>query len=66
MLENLSSSVCNLWEKRQLHINTDFAVTGWTLCVIPHICKDAKDHSDSDHREKVNNFIKTIFYGASE
>ena len=24
MLESLSSSVCNLWQKRQLHINTDF------------------------------------------
>ena len=37
MLESLSSTVCNLWQKIKLHINTDFAVTGWTLCVIPHI-----------------------------
>ena len=36
------------------------------LCVIPHICKDAKNHSDSDHRKQVNNVIKTIFSGASE
>ena len=36
------------------------------LCVIPHIRKDAKDHSDSDHRKQVNNFIKTLFLGASE
>ena len=36
------------------------------LCVIPHICKDAKDHSDSDHRKQVNNVIKTLFSGASE
>ena len=27
MLESLSSSVCKLWEKRKLHINTDFEVT---------------------------------------
>ena len=27
MLESLSSSVCKLWQKRQLHINTDFALT---------------------------------------
>ena len=51
ILESLSSTVCNLWQKRQLHINTDFAVTGWMLCVIPHICKDAKDHSDRNHRK---------------
>ena len=42
MLESLSSTVCNLWQKRQLHINTYFAVTGWILCVIPHVCKDTK------------------------
>ena len=37
LLEILSYSVCKLWKKRKLHINTDFAVTGWMLCVIPHI-----------------------------
>ena len=36
------------------------------LCVIPHIRKDEKYHSDSDHRKQVNNFINTLFYGASE
>ena len=66
MLEILSSSVCKLWQKRQLHINTDFAVTGWMICVIPHILKDAKDHSDMNHREQVNNVIKTLFFGSSE
>ena len=66
MLESLSFSVCKLWQKRQLHINTDFALTGCMLCVIPQIRKDAKDHSDSDHRKQVNNFIKTLFSGASE
>ena len=62
MLESLSFSVCNLWQKRQLHINTDFVVTGWTLCAIPHIRKDAKYHSDSDHRKQVNNVINKLFY----
>ena len=61
MLESLSSTVCNLWQKRQLHINTDFAVTGWMLCVIPHIRKNAKDNSDRNHRKQVNNVIKTLF-----
>ena len=31
MLESLSFSVCKLWHKRQLQINTDFLVTGWML-----------------------------------
>ena len=62
----LSFSVCKLYQKRQLHINTDFSVTGWMLCVIPHIRKDAKDHSDSGHRKQVNNVINTLFSGGSE
>ena len=66
MLESLSYSVCKLWHKRQLHINTDFAVTGWMLCVIPHISKDAKDHLYSDNRKQDNNVINTLFSGASE
>ena len=66
MLEILSLSVCKLWQKRQLHINTDFSVTGWMLCVIPHIRKYAKDHSDRNHRKQVNNVIKTLFSGSSE
>ena len=66
MLESPSFSVCKLWQKRQLHIKTDFAVTVWMLYVIPHIRKDAKYHSDSDQRKQINNVIKTLFSGASE
>ena len=33
------------------------------LCVINHIRKDAKDHSDIDN--KVNNEIKTLFHALS-
>ena len=36
------------------------------LCLIPHIRKDAKDHSNSDHRKQVNNVINTLFSGAYE
>ena len=56
----------NFWEKRQLHMNTDFAVTGWMLCVITHISKYSKYHSDSDHGKKVKNVIKMLFHGLSE
>ena len=66
MSESLSFSVYKLWQKRKSHINTDFSVTGCMLCVISHISKDAKDHSYSDHRKKVNNVINTLFSGASE
>ena len=36
------------------------------LCVSPHIIRDAKYHSDIDHRKQVNNVINTLFSGASE
>ena len=39
-LENLSSIVFSLWHKRQLHMNTNFTVTGCMLCVTLHVLKD--------------------------
>ena len=65
MLESLISLVCSLCQKRQLHINTDFVVTGWMLCVIPHIRKKSKDHSDIYHMKQVKNLIKKLLYGLS-
>ena len=38
--ENICFVISNLWNKREEHINTDYAVTGWMLCVIPHISED--------------------------
>ena len=66
MLVRLSSSVCNIWQKIQIHINTHFSVTGCILCVIPHISNDSKYHSYSDHRKQVKIFIKTLFHGFTE
>ena len=61
MLGTLSFLVCSLWKKSQLHIITDFSVTGWMLCVILHIGKYPKDHSDSDNRKQVKSLIITFF-----
>ena len=66
MLEILSYSVCKLWHKIQIHINTDFAFTGLMLCVIPHIRKNAKYNSYSDHRQQVNNVNKKLFHAIPE
>ena len=66
MLVSLSSLVCTLWQKIKIRINTDFSVTGWMLCVITHVSKDAKDHSNSYHVKQVNIVIKTLFHGLSE
>ena len=61
MLISLSSLVCNIWQKIQIHINTGFEVNVWMICFIPHIRKDSKNHSDSDYRKQVNFIIKTLF-----
>ena len=65
MLEILSSLVCSLWWKRQLHINKKISVTGRMLCFIPYICKYEKYHSDIYYRKQVNNVIKVLFRGLS-
>ena len=66
MLESLTSSVYKIWQKIQIHINADLAVPGWMPCVIPHIRKEPKDHSYSDHRKHVNHFIIILFHGVPE
>ena len=35
--DNICFVISSLWNEREKHINTDYAVTGWMLCVIPHI-----------------------------
>ena len=31
--------ICSYWVKWEKNIYTDYPVTGWMLCVVPHICK---------------------------
>ena len=35
--ENICFVISRLWNVMEKHINTDYSVTGWMLCVIPHI-----------------------------
>ena len=55
-----------LVEKREEHINTDYAVTGWMLCVLPHIREDVFKNTQNKHHIQVNNVIKTLFSGSTE
>ena len=58
--------ISNLWHKREEHINTVYALTGWMLCVIPHIREDVFKNSQNKHHIQVNNVIKTLFAGSTE
>ena len=35
--DNVCLVILKFWNKREKHTNTDCAVTGWMLCVNPHI-----------------------------
>ena len=56
--ENICYVISNLWNKREEHINTDYAMTGWMLCVIPHIREDVFKNAQNKHHIQVNNVIK--------
>ena len=58
--ENICFFISNLWNKREEHINTYYAVTGLMLCVIPHIREDIFKNSQNKHHIQVNNVIKKI------
>ena len=64
--DNICYVISNLWHKREEHINTDYAVTGWVLCVIPHIRDDVFKNSQNKHHIQVSNVIKNLFAGSTE
>ena len=57
----MSYLICSYLGKREVHINTDYATTGWMLCVIPHINNDIIDNPDGNNRKQANNIIKTYW-----
>ena len=48
------------------HINTDYAVTSWMLCIIPHIREDLFKNAQNNHHIQVNTVIKSLFAGSTE
>ena len=61
--EILGFLICNYWSKREAQINTDYDVTGWMLCVIPHIYNGVINKSYGNIRKQVNNRTKKLFDG---
>ena len=47
--ENICFVISNLWNKREEHINTNYAVTGWMLCLIPHIREYVFKNAQNKH-----------------
>ena len=64
--KNICFVISRLWNKREEHINTDYAVTGWMSCVIPHIGEDIFKSAQNKHHIQVHNIIKTLFAGSTE
>ena len=61
--KNICFVLSNLWNKREEHINTNYAVPGWVLSVIPHIREDVFKNAQTKHHIQVNNVIKKLFAG---
>ena len=64
--ENICFVISNFRNKREEHINTNYAVTGRMLCVIPHIREDVFKNAQNKHHIQVNNVIKTLFAVSTE
>ena len=47
--ENICFVISIFWDERKKHINTDYAVTGWMLCVITHIMEDVFKNAQNKH-----------------
>ena len=62
--ENICFVISSLWIERKKHINNSYSMTGWILCVRPHIRDDVFKNSQNKHHIQVNNIIKTLFSGS--
>ena len=47
----------NYWGEREIHTNTDYSVTVWMLCVIPHIRNYVIYDYDGNNRNQVKKSI---------
>ena len=59
--ENLCFVISKLWIERKKHINTDYAMTGWMLCVIHQIWEDVFKNSNENNRNQVNTVLENLF-----
>ena len=63
---NICFVISNLWNKREKHIKTDYAVTGWMLCLIPHIREYLFKILQNNHHIQVNTVIKRLLSGSTK
>ena len=47
--DNICFVVSNLWNEREKRINTNYAVTGCMLCLIPHITEHVFKNAQNNH-----------------
>ena len=64
--DNICVVISNLWKEREKHINNDYSVTGWMLCIITHIREYVFKNAQNKHLIQVNTVIKSVFAGLSE
>ena len=65
-IDNICFFKSKLWIERYKKINTDYAVTGWMLSVIPLIREDVFKNSNRNNMIEVNTVINICFVGSSE
>ena len=64
--DNICFVISNLWNKMVKHINTDYSVTSWMLCIISHIREDVFKNAQNIHLIQVNNVIDSFFAVSTE
>ena len=41
------------WEKQKLHIEHEYTITGWALCVMSDVTKDVAERMKDKHRDAI-------------
>jgi hypothetical protein len=53
--------IAQAWKKRRKPIESDFAVTGWALCVMADVREDVAARLNGTHRRKIERVVEKLY-----
>lgn len=57
----LSKRIIACWNRRKKIVNSDFAILGWMLCVMPEVMADVKQRMTGEHRDAAERVINKLY-----
>lgn len=59
--DGIGDKMMKAWMKLKRHLETDFALTAWALCVMPEVREDVAARMTGDHHEAIDRIITKLY-----